>query len=53
MDQKNLAMKESFNAKNNRYILKLFGEMNHEYINIEKDDILTFKMAIQFRPYIF
>ena len=41
MDQKNLAMKESFNAKNNRYILKLFGEMNHEYINIEKDDILT------------
>ena len=43
MDQKNLAMKESFNinVKNNRYILKLFGEMNHEYINIEKDDILT------------
>ena len=43
MDQKTLHMKKSFtiNKKNNRFILKLFGEMNHEYINIEKDEILT------------
>ena len=27
--------------KNNRFILKLFGEMNHEHITIEKDEILT------------
>ena len=47
MDQKKQFMKESFNinTKNNRYILKLFGEMNHEYINIEKDDILTISKA--------
>ena len=43
MDKNNLLNKESFNinTKNNRFILKLFGEMNHEYINIEKDEILT------------
>ena len=29
------------NPKNNRFILKLFGEMNHEHITIEKDEILT------------
>ena len=40
MDKNNLLDKESF-TKNNRFILKLFGEMNHEYINIEKDEILT------------
>ena len=35
--------KESFNinTKNNRFILKLFGEMNHEHLSIEKDEILT------------
>jgi hypothetical protein len=31
----------SINQKNNRFILKLFGEMNHEHITIEKDEILT------------
>lgn len=43
MDKNSLMIKESFNinTKNNRFILKLFGEMNHEYINIEKDEILT------------
>ena len=43
MDKNTLPIKESFNinTKNNRFILKLFGEMNHEYINIEKDEILT------------
>ena len=43
MDKKPKPTKESFNVniKNNRFILKLFGEMNHEYINIEKDEILT------------
>ena len=43
MDKNKLPIKESFNInnKNNRFILKLFGEMNHEYINIEKDEILT------------
>lgn len=36
-------VKESFNinTKNNRFILKLFGEMNHDYINIDKDEVLT------------
>ena len=29
------------NPKNNRFILKLFGEMNHEHLTIEKDEILT------------
>ena len=29
------------NPKNNRFILKLFGDMNHEHITIEKDEILT------------
>ena len=28
------------NQKNNRFILKLFGNPNHEYMNIEKDDTL-------------
>ena len=43
MDKNTLPIKESFNinTKNNRFILKLFGEMNHEFINIEKDQILT------------
>ena len=43
MDKKTKPTKESFivNIKNNRFILKLFGEMNHEYINLEKDEILT------------
>ena len=43
MDKNTLPIKESFNinTKKNRFILKLFGEMNHEYINIEKDEILT------------
>lgn len=31
----------NINPKNNRFILKLFGEMNHEHITIEKDEILT------------
>ena len=41
MDKNTLNVKESFNVniKNNRYILKLFGEMNHDYISIEKDEI--------------
>ena len=29
------------NPKNNRFILKLFGEMDHDHITIEKDEILT------------
>ena len=43
MDKNTLNVKESFNVniKNNRYILKLFGEMNHDYISIEKDEVLT------------
>lgn len=43
MDKNSLAIKESFNinVKNNRFILKLFGEMNHDHITIEKDEILT------------
>ena len=43
MDKNSLPTKESFNihTKNNRFILKLFGEMNHENINIDKDEILT------------
>ena len=43
MDKNSLHVKESFNvnSKNNRYILKLFGEMNHDYISIEKDELLT------------
>ena len=42
-DKHYLTLKESFNinTKNNRFILKLFGELNHEHINIEKDEILT------------
>ena len=28
------------NQKNNRFILKLYGNPNHEYMNIEKDDTL-------------
>ena len=42
-DKHYLTIKESFNinSKNNRFILKLFGELNHEHINIEKDEILT------------
>ena len=31
----------NINQKNNRFVLKLFGEMNHNYITIEKDEILT------------
>ena len=31
----------NINPKNNRFILKLFGEMNHEHVTIEKDEILT------------
>ena len=31
----------NINPKNNRFILKLFGEMNHEHITVEKDEILT------------
>ena len=43
MDKNSLAIKESFNinVKNNRFILKLFGEMNHDHLTIEKDEILT------------
>ena len=43
MDKNLFPVKASFNinTKNNRFVLKLFGEMNHEYINIEKDEILT------------
>ena len=29
------------NTKNNRFILKLFGELDHEYISIDKDKYLT------------
>jgi hypothetical protein len=31
----------NINPKNNRFVLKLFGEMDHDYITIEKDDTLT------------
>ena len=31
----------NINQKNNRFVLKLFGEMDHEYITIEKDETLT------------
>ena len=31
----------NINPKNNRFILKLFGDMNHDHITIEKDEILT------------
>ena len=31
----------TINQKNNRFILKCFGEMDHNYITIEKDEILT------------
>ena len=43
MDKNLFPVKESFNinTKNNRFVLKLFGEMNHDYISIEKDEILT------------
>ena len=43
MSQNTSTNSKSFiiNPKNNRFILKLFGEMNHEHITIEKDEILT------------
>ena len=43
MSQNTSKISKSFdiNPKNNRFILKLFGEMNHEHITIEKDEILT------------
>ena len=43
MSQNTSTKSKSFiiNPKNNRFILKLFGEMNHEHITIEKDEILT------------
>ena len=43
MDKNLFPVKASFNinTKNNRFVLKLFGEMNHDYISIEKDEILT------------
>ena len=43
MSQNTSTNSQSFNInpKNNRFILKLFGEMNHEHITIEKDEILT------------
>ena len=31
----------NINQKNNRFILKFFGEMDHNYTTIEKDKILT------------
>ena len=43
MSQNTSTNSKSFivDPKNNRFILKLFGEMNHEHITIEKDEILT------------
>ena len=43
MSQNTSTNSKSFiiNPKNNRFILKLFGEMNHEHITIEKDEIIT------------
>ena len=43
MSQNTSTNSKSFiiNPKNNRFILKLFGEMNHEHLTIEKDEILT------------
>ena len=43
MDKLRSTNSKSFiiNPKNNRFILKLFGEMDHEHITIEKDEILT------------
>lgn len=43
MSQNTSTNSKSFiiNPKNNRFILKLFGEMNHEHVTIEKDEILT------------
>ena len=42
--EKSISLKRKqlfINQRNNRIILKLFGEMDHNYITIEKDKILT------------
>ena len=39
MDKSNQTF--SINKNNNRFVLKLFGEMDHENMTIEKDQILT------------
>ena len=39
MDKSNQTF--SINKNNNRFVLKLFGELDHENMNIEKDQILT------------
>ena len=39
MDKSNRTF--SINKNNNRFVLKLFGELDHENITIEKDQILT------------
>ena len=43
MNKNSISIKDSLNVNtnNNRYIVKLFGEMNHDHISIEKDQILT------------
>ena len=41
MKKSNSLENKNFKQKNNRFVLKLFGEMNHNYITIEKDEILT------------
>ena len=41
MKKSNSLGAKNFKQKNNRFVLKLFGEMDHNYITIEKDEILT------------